>query len=98
MLWSFVDMCNDGVTPSVAFFDTTIGAAGSVGPIAVQPFNQTLTVPANCITGDQICWGAWQAGGAQFWGCGLNCAQTCANCCTTCGAQLSLQTQNLTCR
>ena len=98
MLWSFVDMCNDGVSPSVALFDVTVGAE-VVGPFAVQPFNQTLTLPAtNCITGDQICFGAWQNGGAQFWGCGLNCAQAvCTNCCFTCGSALSIKTQNLTC-
>jgi hypothetical protein len=97
MLWSFVDTCNDGVSPSVAFFDTTVGGSFGAGPFVVQPFNQTLTEPANCFTGDKICWGAWQAGGATFWGCGLGCAQACTNCCYTCGAQLTIQTTNLAC-
>jgi len=93
MLWTLKDTCNDGIGPTVGYYDVTSG--GSWGPYFLQTYNQNLAQEIQCVTGHLICFGAWQ--GLQYWGCGQDCAQSCANCCLTCGAQLSPPVEVLTC-
>ena len=93
MLWTLKDTCNDGIGPSVGYYDVTSG--GSWGPYFLQTYNQNLAQEIQCVTGDLICFGAWT--GSGYWGCGQDCAQSCANCCLTCGAQLSPPVEALNC-
>jgi hypothetical protein len=93
LLWSFVDVCNDSVAPSLGFYDTTLGL--SFPTSFLQTYNQTYQTALDCTTGDTICFGAWT--GSTYWGCGQSCAQTCTSCCATCGAALSVTTQSLGC-
>ena len=44
------------------------------------------TVHINCITGERICYGAWQTGNSNiYWGGGYGNRQHCDNCCAVCG-------------
>jgi hypothetical protein len=93
MLWTLKDTCDDGIGPSVGYYDVTSG--GSWGPYFLQTYNQSLAQAIQCVTGHSICFGAWD--GLQYWGCGQGCVQSCTSCCLICGSHLSTPVELLTC-
>jgi Cys-rich repeat protein len=92
MLLSFVDSCNDGLVPTVQMFDTTLSTSWT--SFTLPAYNQFGYWSVDCVTGDQICFGAWQ--GSGYWGCGPSCSYPCTSCCRTCGSVL-IATEALGC-
>lgn len=74
-----------GATVYIRFYDTT---ASLVWPDSVNAYylnqGQTGSYGLACATGHQICYGASNADGSQYWGVGVNGDQACSACCLTC--------------
>ena len=93
MLFTWKNACITAIEPDVALYDTTTGVYWTTQ--VLKTYDEDLSQPISCTTGDKICWGAWW--GTDYWGCGEGCAQTCATCCYTCGADLNLPVEDLDC-
>jgi len=46
----------------------------------------SLETEISCKPGEKICFGAWEAGERNYWGCGQACRSGCSGCCSTCGS------------
>jgi hypothetical protein len=45
---------------------------------------KTHVYKLRCNSGEKICYGAWQAGGSEYWGAGFNARHACRGCCAPC--------------
>ncbi|MCH9809076.1 MAG: DUF4189 domain-containing protein [Alphaproteobacteria bacterium] len=53
--------------------------------------SKSMRTEIACPPNEQICFGAWEVGTRNYWGCGVNCSSACKACCKRCGtSELSM--------
>lgn len=86
MSWNLTNLCLNGETINVRFFDA---ANGMVWPAATDgvyllPRGGVLNQTLECITGGTVCYGARQPSNGIYWGVDIDGGQSCSSCCFTC--------------
>ena len=91
MRFTFTDLCPDGETYQMRFFDETLNIVwplnADLGGVYIGDGDGTTTGSTlQCILGDKVCFGAepYPSDRGVYWGVDLDNAENCIGCCYTC--------------
>jgi hypothetical protein len=86
MTWDLTNLCFDGETTELRFFDPQNGIMwpdSTLGPYLLPP-GAIVSHTVECITRATICYGARQPAHGIYWGVDSDGSQPCVGCCFTC--------------
>jgi hypothetical protein len=91
MRFTFTDLCPDGETYAMRFFDETLNLTWPLnsdsGGVYIGGGDGTTTQSTlACILGDKVCYGArpYPVDNGGYWGVDLDNSEGCIGCCYTC--------------
>lgn len=86
LIWTFTNNASNTQPVYVEIYDNTSSNA-ILAAVQTLPYGTAKSFAVDCVTGHNICYGAWVA--KVSYGCGAGCKTTCSNCCSKCGSTLS---------